>query len=111
MAIIQNREELNTRLQTIIGDRTDDDALNFLQDIRDTFEAQPSGGMTQAEHDRLMQEADTAWRKRYRDAFFNGADGQFKESESDTSRKDPANEAPGSDENNPAKFDDLFKGE
>lgn len=111
MAIIQNREELNTRLQTIIGDRTDDDALNFLQDICDTFEAQPSGGMTQAEHNRLMQEADTAWRKRYRDAFFNGADGQFKEPESDTSRKDPTNEAPGSDENNPAKFDDLFKEE
>lgn len=111
MAVIQNREELTNRLQTILGDRTDDDALNFLQDSLDTFDAHSAGGMTQAEHDRLMQEADNAWRARYRDAFFKGADSSLKEPESDKSRKDPASDAPGADENNPAKFDDLFKEE
>lgn len=111
MAIIKNREELTTRLQTILGDRTDDDALNFLQDSLDTFDAHSGDGMSQAEHDRLMQEADNAWRTKYRDAFFKGPDSSLKEPMSDTSRKDPASDAPGADENNPAKFDDLFKEE
>lgn len=111
MAIIQNREELTARLQTLLGDRTDDDALNFMQDAFDTFDSHSAGGITQAEHDRLMNEADQAWRQRYRDAFFKGADSSLKEPESDKSRKDPAQDAPGGDENNPAKFDDLFKEE
>ena len=108
MALFQNREELTTRLQTILGDRTDDDALNFIQDALETYDSHSTGGITQAEHDRLMKEADDSWRKRYRDAFFKGADNSMKEHASDTSRKDPAEEAPGGDENNPAKFEDLF---
>lgn len=109
MAIIQNREELTTRLQAILGDRTDDDALNFLQDSLETFDAHASGGMSQEEHNRLMQEADNAWRTRYRDAFFKGPDNSLKDPESDKSRKDPANDVPGASEDNPAKFDELFK--
>jgi len=109
MAIIKNREELTTRLQTILGDRTDDDALNFLQDSLETFDAHSSSGMSQEEHDLLMQEADNAWRARYRDAFFKGPDNSIKEPESDKSRKDPTNDVPGTSEDNPAKFDELFK--
>ena len=108
MAVFQNREELTTRLQAILGERTDDDALHFIEDALETYDSRTTDGITQAEHDRLMNEADEAWRKRYRDAFFKGADKSLDANNSDKSRKDPADDAPGADPNNPAKFDDLF---
>lgn len=111
MAVIENRETLQTRLQTLIGDRTDDEALNFIQDALDTYDNHSSGGMTQEEHNRLMNEADQTWRQKYRDAFFKGPDNSIKNDSKDTSRKDPAEDLPGNDENNPAKFDELFKEE
>ena len=110
MAVITERTALQSRLQTLIGDRTDDDALNFIQDALDTFDHHSSNsGITQAEHDRLMKEQDDSWRQRYKDAFFNGADSSLTEPNKETSREDPANSVPGSSENNPAHYDDLFK--
>lgn len=112
MAVITERTALQSRLQTLLGERTDDDALNFIQDALDTFDNHSSGGgITQEEHDRLMKEQDDSWRQRYRDAFFKGADNSFNEPNRDTSRKDPANEVPGENENNPAHFYELFKEE
>lgn len=111
MAVIENREALTSRLQTLIGDRTDDEALNFIQDALDTYDSHSSGGITQEEHKRLMDEADQAWRQKYRDAFFQGPDNSEKNGSKNTSRDDPAEDQPGSSENNPAKFDELFKEE
>lgn len=109
MAIIESREALTNRLQTLIGDRTDDEALNFINDALETYDSRSTGGITQEEHNRLMNEADQSWRQRYRDAFFNGPDNSFKQDPKENSRDDPAEEMPGGSENNPAKFDDLFK--
>lgn len=112
MALFNTRDELSARLTTIFGDRTDDDALNFIQDALETFDhhsATPEGGFTADEHNRLMQEQDNAWRKRYKDAFLSGKpDSSIAEKK--TSRDDPAdNDVPGHGENNPATFDELFK--
>lgn len=110
MAVITERTALQSRLQAIIGDRVDDDALNFIQDALDTFDHHSSNsGMTQEEHDRLMKEQDDSWRQRYRDAFFKGADSAITEPNKVTSRQDPADSLPGATEDNPAHYDDLFK--
>lgn len=111
MPIFQTRDELSTRLTTIFGDRTDDDALNFIQDSLETFDhhtSTPEGGFTADEHSRLMKEQDDAWRKRYRDAFLSGKP-DTSITEKKTSRDDPSDDLPGNGENNPASFDDLFK--
>ena len=64
MAILTN-DELKNRLQTIIGERTDDEALQFVEDVSDTL----------ADHATKLTAYDTldsTWRKKYRDRFFSG---------------------------------------
>ena len=113
MAIFETRESLQERLQTLIGDRTDDEALNFIQDALETYDRRPTNdGIPKEEHERLMKEQDDSWRKKYRDTFF----GKKPEDDSfdNKSRPDPAGDVPNNtNPNNPASFDDLFgnKGE
>ena len=108
MPIIKSRENLQARLQTLIGDRTDDEALSFIQDALDTYDGRSgTGGISQEEHDRILKEQDDAWRKKYRDTFF----GKKPEDDSfeDKSRKDPADNIPNNtNPNNPKSYDDLF---
>lgn len=109
MALFQSREELSTRLSAIFGERTDDDALNFIQDALETFDhhsAVPEGGISNDEHNRLMTEQDNAWRKRYKDAFLSGKP-DSKITEQNTSRVDPANDVKFTEEN-PATFEDIL---
>ena len=115
MPRFQTREELSERLTAIFGDRTDDDALNFIQDSLETFDhhtAVPEGGISNDEHQRLMTEQDTAWRKRYREAFLSGKPDSEITNHRNTSREDPIGPQPGDSPDNPATFDEiLFKGE
>lgn len=110
MPIFENREQLVSRMQTLIGDRTDDEALNFIQDALETYDSRTSnsGGISNEEHTRLMNEQDETWRKRYRDAFFTGPDESLKDQSRSKSKSDPADELPGRTENNPASYDELF---
>ena len=48
MAILSTND-LRTRLQTIVGENTDDDTLNFLQDFNDTLTDIESKGDTDFE--------------------------------------------------------------
>lgn len=78
MAILSTND-LRTRLQTIVGDNTDDDTLNFLQDFNDTITDIESRGETNFEElynaeVKKNKDLDASWRKRYRDTFFNGVD-------------------------------------
>ena len=111
------REELSSRLSTLLGDREDDEALNFIADSLNTFDAMSAnaGGISQEEHKRLMEEQDNSWRKRYKDAFLTGKhDSAFDGADSpvmpnrNTSRKDPAEDLPGGNPDNPASYDALF---
>lgn len=111
MPVFENREQFLSRMQEALGERTDDIALNFIQDALDTYDSSTdnSGGISQDEHNRLMKEQDDTWRKRYRDTFFGKPDPSFNpEGMKDKSKSDPAGGTPGSSENNPVKYDDLF---
>lgn len=112
MPNFQTREELSSRLSTLLGDRQDDEALNFIADALNTFDSRSSSGITQEEHTRILQEQDDAWRKKYKEAFLTGKhDPSFDNttmSNRTTSRTDPTEKLPGGNENNPASFDELF---
>ena len=111
MPIFETREQLLTRMNEALGDRTDDVALNFIQDTLATYDKHSSsdGSITQEEHKRLMEEQDNKWRKRYRDTFFGTPDPNLKpDGMSDKSKSDPAKGIPGGSENNPSDFGDLF---
>lgn len=59
-----------SNLQAILGERNDDEAINFATDIRDTLSAQPGASAQQIQEAVDAKEAE--WRKRYMDTFFNG---------------------------------------
>ena len=59
-------------LSKIIGDRTDDEALKFIEDAKDTITEDKEDW--KGKYDALVEEKnelDKAWRQKYRDRFFN----------------------------------------
>lgn len=71
-----NKEEYFASIRTIIGDRNDDDAIKFLEDMTDTFNAMENGvagdGINWKEK---FEKNDKAWADRYRRRFLNGDGG------------------------------------
>ena len=104
------------KAKTIIGDRTDDDALSFLEDCKDTISDGENKGDNdwEAKYNQAVEDKnklEQEWRKRYRDTFFSPA------SPTDTLKDtNPANNAHNEDDSEPdleaeankIRFDDLF---
>lgn len=104
MPIIESRETLQTRLSAIIGDRADDEALSFIGDTLETYDhlfGRASSTFTQEDIDNAVNERDTEWRNRYKNAFLNGPG---------PSNEPPAPPSPDKDpkKNNNIKISDLF---
>lgn len=73
---IRTQEELISSMQNIIGERTDDDALNFITDVRDTMASlSGGGGNVEAQIQAAVDAKDAEWRQRYKDTFFSGGGG------------------------------------
>lgn len=91
---VKTREEIIASINSIIGDNNSDEALQLLTDVRDTI-----GNETDAQRitelENQLKEQDATWRKKYRDAFLNGADESFEEEVNKP----------------PRRFEDLFKTE
>ena len=71
MAILSQKEFMES-LNKIIGDRTDDEALKFIEDAKDTITEDKEDW--KGKYDALVEEKnelDKAWRQKYRDRFFN----------------------------------------
>lgn len=67
---VKTPEEILSGLQSILGDRNDDEAINFATDIRDTLSASP--GASEQQIKKAVDAKEAEWRKRYMDTFFNG---------------------------------------
>lgn len=99
MAVLSN-EEFMSKIQGLIGERNDDEALSFLEDTRDTLNARP----TEPDPENWKQkyeDNDKMWRDKYRDAFYG------ERLEPDTGNPAPNNDAGKA----PKTFNDLFKEE
>lgn len=95
MAVVE-KESIMTRLNELIGDRTDDEALSIVEDVSDTIDSSSGVGMvTEEEANRRVAEKEAEWRKKYKERFFSGEEG-----EKTAENKEP--EAP-------EKYDDLFE--
>lgn len=81
---ILSKEELQTKLKDFIGDRTDDDAIQFIEDVNDTYDdiVSKSDG---EDWKTKYEENDANWRKKYRDRFFS-SDGKPQENERETNK-------------------------
>ena len=112
------QKEILEKAKSIIGDRTDDDALSFLEDITDTISDSGDDDWKSKYETEVeaKKQLDLDWRKKYSDRFFA----------TDSTNKDetnPANIDKGKEkteeeikeekieEAKKVTFDDLFKGE
>lgn len=89
---VRTDEEIMQSIQVRIGEDTSDEALAFIQDIRDTLadRTQSSGEDWKTKY----EQNDAEWRKKYRDAFFT--------TPSDKPQVDDQ-------EDKPLTFENLFK--
>ena len=94
MAVITN-EDFMAGLQSLIGERTDDEAIAFLENARDTLTDKDNKNAV--DWKQKYDENDAAWRKRYMDAFYSG----------EPKKPDPQPDI----EETPKTFKDLFKEE
>ena len=90
-------EELLAKAKTVIGDRTDDEALGLLEDVKDSFVVDTEDWKAKYE------ELDKTWREKYKARFFEGSKDEPKKSEKD----DKGN---GDDEINNTSLESLFEG-
>lgn len=73
------REELMNAVASIVGDRTDDEAIAFVENVTDTFDSDSSVELETAnakitELTQKVADTESAWRKKYMDRFYGGSD-------------------------------------
>ena len=72
MAIL-SKEEFLSKVNTVLGSRSDEEAINFLEDMADTYnelEAKAKG--TGEDWQQKYEENDKAWQEKYRRRFMSG---------------------------------------
>ena len=69
---VLSRDELLEKIRTLLGERTDDEAIAFIEDVTDTYDSISDGnsGYTEDEVTARVNEVEEKWRKKYRDRFF-----------------------------------------
>ena len=109
------REEYMASIASIIGERTDDEALKFVEDMTDTFD-----GNVNTEYEETIntlnetikeltdknKTIDDEWRKKYLARFYGGSD-----EENDPSNNEVIEDETMLDGNENITIDDLFKEE
>ena len=96
---IRTREEILESIRNIVGDRTDDNTLQVLEDVTDTFTDFENKTANQTDWEAKYKENDEGWRKKYAERFYTG----------DPSVP-PKNNEPDIDEpdGKPTRFEELF---
>ena len=96
---IRSRDDIVASMRTIIGERDDDEALNFIEDLTDTLDDYDTKVSDTTDWKSKYESNDKEWREKYRERFFEGkADG--------ISNVDEVEET---DTNTVKSFDELFK--
>lgn len=103
MAVL-NKEDFMSRLQERIGDDTSDEAMQFIEDMTDTFNdfETRSSGLNDEQWQSKIDELDKSWREKYKGRFFNTetTPDDVKDNQEDDVKDD---------ENIEKTFDDLFE--
>lgn len=74
-----SREDLMSAVASIVGDRTDDEAIAFVENVTDTFDSDSSVELETAnakiaELTQKVSDTEETWRKKYMDRFYGGSD-------------------------------------
>ena len=98
--MVKTKDEIMESVKAIVGDRSDDDALAFLEDFSDTIESFGEDWRGKYE------ENDRAWRERYRARFFDGGAVGPEETPAEVVRR---HEMDAVEEGREMSFDELFE--
>ena len=72
MAILSKEEFLN-KVNNVLGSRSDEDAIDFLEDMADTYnELEVKAKGTGEDWQQKYEENDKAWQEKYRRRFMSG---------------------------------------
>lgn len=69
---VRTFDELAESIKIIVGERTDDEALAFIEDVTDTLADAKRRIESDVDWEKKYNELDEDWRKRYRERFFDG---------------------------------------
>ena len=103
MAVLK-KEDFMSRLQERIGDDTSDEAMQFIEDMTDTFNdfETRSSGLNDEQWQSRIDELDKSWREKYKARFFNT---ETTPDDVKANQEDDVKD----DENIEKTFDDLFE--
>lgn len=91
-----SKEELLEKVRAYVGDRTDDESIEILEDINDSFDSSDAD-----EWKRKYEENDKMWRDRYISRFFDKKEEETHETPTEHEE----------DEKEYSTFEDLFEEE
>ena len=69
---VRTREEILESIRNIVGDSTDDNTLQVLEDVTDTFTDFENKTANQTDWEAKYKENDEGWRKKYAERFYAG---------------------------------------
>ena len=112
--------EFMTKVKSIIGDRTDDEALSFIEDCKDTIEG--GGDDYKSKYEAAVkekEETEKMWRQKYADRFFSPDTHTNEDNHENNDKTNPANvnrnnvdeEQEKLEQAEKVRFNDLFKEE
>lgn len=70
MAVL-NREQFFDRLSEMFSERTDDEAISFIEDMSDTYNALEANGST-TDWEERYKKLNESWKEKYKRRFFSG---------------------------------------
>ena len=94
--MVLNNEDFMKSVEAIIGDRTDEESINFMENMNDTYNSLVADKeVTNTAWEQKYNALNDTWSKRYKERFIGGSE----QEEKDDSEED----------NEPKTYDDLFK--
>lgn len=99
-----SKEELLEKVKTYVGDRTDDESLEIIEDISDSFESSDSAEKIEeikTEYESKLANLDNEWREKYKARFFSKKDNSDDNSNSSDDGDD--------DDDEKTEYSDLFE--
>lgn len=89
-----SKEDFTKAVTTVIGDRSDEDSVKFIEDMTDTYNGlETDKNVSVTEWEQKYNALNETWSKRYKDRF---------------SETIVENKGQKKDETSPTSFDDLF---
>lgn len=95
--MVLNNEDFMKSVKAIIGDRTDEESINFMENMNDTYNSLVADKeVTNTAWEQKYNALNDTWSKRYKERFIGGSEQEEKKDDSE-------------EDNEPKTYDDLFR--